>query len=86
MAISVISDLTVAAAAVGVRFTSLMVYVLLNDGREIGVPLSRLPWLAKATPEQRSRWSLEPQGYAVWWEELDDGIEVAHLLNERVFA
>lgn len=58
-----------------------MLYIILRDGREIGVPLARFPWLAQASPEQRARWSIEPHGYAVWWEELDDGIEVTHLLN-----
>jgi hypothetical protein len=72
--------------ATGVRFTESMVYVVLNDGREIGVPLSRLPWLANATPEQRAGWSIEPHGYAVWWDDLDDGIEVCHLLDTGRFA
>lgn len=58
--------------------------VALSDGREIVLPLSRykwLAWLAQATPEQRARWSLEPDGYAIYWEELDDGIEIEHLLT-----
>ena len=38
-------------------------------------------WLAKATPEQRDNWSIEPGGFAVYWEDLDDGIEIMHLLN-----
>jgi len=73
-------------AAAGVRFTESMVYVVLTDGREIGVPLARLPWLARATPEQRAAWSIEPYGYAVWWEGLDDGIEVSHLLGTGKFG
>ncbi len=72
-------------AAVGVRFTEAMVYVALSDGREIGLPMSLpwLAWLAQATPEQRARWSLEPRGFAVYWEELDNGIEVAPLLTSQ---
>jgi len=44
-----------------------------------GLPLSLpwLAWLAQATPEQRAHWSLEPRGFAVYWEELDNGIEIA---------
>ena len=70
-------------AAVGVRFTEAMVYLALSDGREIGLPLSLpwLAWLAQAAPEQRAHWSLEPRGFAVYWEELDNGIEVAPLLT-----
>lgn len=70
--------------ASGVRFAGNTLYVSLNDGREIGVPIDRiewLNWLAKATPEQRAKWSMEPGGFAIYWEELDDGIEVCHLLG-----
>jgi hypothetical protein len=67
-----------------VRFATDMLYVVLSDGREIGLPLHRidwLAWLAKATPEQRERWSIEPGGGAVYWDDLDDGIEVEHILE-----
>ena len=69
------------ASAVDVKFVQDKVVVELEDHREIGVPLSRFPFLEKATPEQRGRWSLEPRGFAIYWPDLDDGIEVAHLLS-----
>jgi hypothetical protein len=75
--------------AVGARFSGNMLYVVLSDGREVGLPVDRidwLNWLARATPEQRERWSLEPDGYAVYWEELDDGIEVQHILEAQPIA
>ena len=75
--------------ATGVRFVGDVLYVSLSDGREISVPLDRvewLGWLAKATPEQRSRWSTEPGGFAIYWEELDDGVEVCHLLGMQPLA
>ncbi len=31
------------------------------------------------TPEQRADWTIEPDVYAIYWDELDDGIEVEHL-------
>lgn len=68
-------------SARGVRFTDRMLYIELVDGREIGVPLSRFPWLQRATPSQRRKWHIEPQGFAVYWDGLDDGIEVEHLLE-----
>jgi hypothetical protein len=40
-----------------------------------------LKWLGKATPKQRANWSLEPGGYAIFRPDLDDGIEVCHLLT-----
>jgi hypothetical protein len=71
-------------SATKVRFQGSMLYVSLSDGREISLPMDRiewLAWLAAATPEQRTNWSLEPGGYAIYWEDLDDGIEVCHLLT-----
>lgn len=76
-------------AAVGVRFDGDRLFVELSDGREIGVPFARWPslaWLARATPEQRGRWRIEPGGWAVYWDELDDGLEVEHLLMPRPIA
>ena len=67
--------------AKNVRFTDSMLYVALSDGREIGVPLSRFPWLVNATAVQRNKWRIEPHGFAVYWDDLDDGIEVDHLME-----
>ena len=67
--------------AVGVRFTEEMVYIALSDGREIGVPLAHHAFLAHATKDQLSHWQIEPRGFAVYWPELDDGLEVIHLLS-----
>ena len=55
----------------------------LSDGREVGVPLSLpwLEWLANASPEQKGKWTLEPDGFAIYWDDLDDGVEIAHLLS-----
>ncbi len=74
--------------ATAVRFTDSMVYVSLSDGREVGLPLDHpdLAWLAEGTPDQRAKWSIEPGGFAVYWEELDDGIEVSHLLVARALV
>jgi len=55
-----------------------------SDGREVSLPIDQLEWLqwlAKATPEQRARWTIEPGGYAIYWENLDDGIELEHVLS-----
>ncbi|HKZ70539.1 MAG TPA: DUF2442 domain-containing protein, partial [Anaerolineales bacterium] len=51
-------------AATSARVTEMMLYVALSDGREVGVPLShqRLRWLKEATPEQRNRWEILPDG------------------------
>lgn len=69
--------------ATTVHFVGNTLCVGLSDGRDIRVPMERvewLCWLAQATQEQRAKWSIEPSGFAVYWEELDDGVEVARLL------
>jgi hypothetical protein len=76
-------------SATHVRFEGDILYVSLSDGREVGLPIQQivwLAWLAAATPEQRANWSLEPGGYAVYWENLDDGIEVCHILDVQPLA
>lgn len=67
-----------------VRFEDDVLRITLSNEREIRVPLNETPWLswlARATPEQRANWSLEPNGFAVYWEDLDDGVEICHLLS-----
>jgi len=69
--------------ATDVRFNDKILCVSLSDGREVRLPIERiewLHWLAKATPEQRKKWSIEPGGFAIYWDDLDDGVEVCHLL------
>lgn len=76
-------------AATSARIENEVLYVSLADGREISVPLARvewLQWLRRATPEQQVRWSLEPGGYAIYWDDLDDGVEVEHLLSTQALA
>ena len=67
-----------------VRFEESLLHVDLTDGRVITLPIEQVPWLrwlADASPEERENWSIEPGGYAVYWETLDDGFEIAHALN-----
>ena len=75
--------------AKGVRFTGSVLRVFLSDGREIRLQLDEvtwLGWLAKATLKQRVNWTLEPGGYAIYWPDLDDGIEVCHVLDLQAIA
>lgn len=70
-------------ALTDVQFEGDVLHIQLSDERRVSLPIDKirwLDWLATATPEQRAGWSIEPGGYAVYWEELDDGFEVAHLL------
>ena len=38
--------------------------------------------LKQATEEQQQDFSIESDGYGIWWEELDDGIALHHLLQQ----
>lgn len=72
-----------------VQFEDDTLHVQLSDGRRVSLPLNAagwLGWLAAASPEQRAGWTIEPGGYVVYWEELDDGFEVAHLLALQPFS
>ena len=83
------SKITQQVRARDVRFVGNVLYVSLSDGREVSMPIDQaewLDWLAKATPEQRAKWSIEPTGFAIYWEDLDDGIEVCHLLDMQPLA
>ncbi len=77
------------ARATGVRFIGDTLQIALSDGREINLPYKKvgwLKWLAKATVEQRSHWTIEPGGFAVYWSDLDDGVEICHLLATQEIA
>lgn len=65
-----------------VWFTEDMLYVLLRDGREIGVPLLWFPRLRKANKEQLNDWRLIGNGIGIRWESLDEDISVSALLQE----
>lgn len=81
---TLINEVAEQVRAIDVCFVGTILYINLSDDREISIPIDRVPWLdwlRKATPEQRANWSIEPGGFAIYWEDLDDGIEVCHLLG-----
>ena len=83
--VDVFEDTADETRAVSARVSGETLCVTLSDGREISYPLSSrwMQWLAKAAPEQRANWQIEPGGWAIYWPGLDDGIEVAHLLSMK---
>jgi hypothetical protein len=58
-----------------------MLYVLLLDGREIGVPLIWFPKLRQANKKQLENWRFIGKGIGIHWEELDEDLSVSALLN-----
>ncbi len=69
-------------AAHGVRFDGSMVYFVLTDGREIGMPIDWSDRLSQATPEQRAHWRLLGGGVGVHWPDVDEDISILVLLGQ----
>ena len=67
--------------ATGVRFDDDQMWVELDDGRTLGVPLVWFPRLLRGTPEKRAKVSISASG--LHWEELDEDISIAGLLAGR---
>jgi hypothetical protein len=60
-----------------------MVFLELTDGRIIGFPANRFQRLRDASPEQLAKVTLELNGYAMRWEELDEDITVPGIVAGR---
>ena len=67
--------------AVELWFTDDMLYVRLDDGREVGTPLERFPKLRNATDQQRNNWRFIGKGVGIHWEELDEDLSVRGLIR-----
>jgi hypothetical protein len=68
------------ALASKVWFSKDMLFVHLQDGREIGVPLLWFPRLRKASEEQLNQWRLIGNGVGIHWESIDEDISISALL------
>ena len=68
------------ADAVDVAFTEDELVVTLADGRSVSAPLEWFPRLLRATPAQRSNWSLIGRGVGIYWADVDEDISVRSLL------
>ena len=67
--------------ALGVRFDDAQMWVDLDDGRTIGVPLAWYPRLLHGSPAARAAVEISPSG--LHWEELDEDISIAGILAGR---
>jgi hypothetical protein len=66
-----------------VWFNDDMLFVLLTDGREIGVPILWFPKLRKASSEQLNNYRLIGKGIGIHWDELDEDISVEGMLTGK---
>jgi len=68
-------------SATDVSFDETTMWIALDDGRSLGVPLAWFPRLLAATPEQRS--AVEISSMGLHWDELDEDISIEGLIAGR---
>lgn len=76
-----ISTINKSKIAIAVSFTKYKMIVLLEDGRELSIPLEWFPRLRSATMEQLKDWRFIGNGAGIHWDEIDEDISVEGLLN-----
>ena len=72
------------AQAVGIVIGTEVFTVCLSDGRQISVPYYCFPRLDAATPQQRGHFEVLAGGRMLHWPEIDEDIEVAHVVAGRM--
>ena len=70
--------------ATGVELSETMLKVVLDDGRELSVPIEWFPRLRDATSKQRANWRFIGRGEGIHWSDVDEDISVAGLLRGRI--
>ncbi|HEX6981562.1 MAG TPA: DUF2442 domain-containing protein [Balneolaceae bacterium] len=69
------------AKAINVWFRDQKLFVRIEDGREIAVPLEWFPKLRDAKPEDLNNWIFIGNGIGIHWESLDEDLSVDGLLH-----
>ncbi len=67
--------------ATDVWFSGEMLFVRLDDGREIGTPLEWFPKLRDASESDRNDWRFIGKGIGIHWEKIDEDISINGLLK-----
>lgn len=52
------------------------IWVLLEDGRELSVPITWFPRLSKATIQELNNFRIIGKGSGIHWEELDEDLSI----------
>jgi len=83
LAINGMNTLTInkSVDATDVWFADTKMFVRLDDGREIAVPIDWFPRLRDASDEQRNKWRFIGGGEGIHWEDIDEDILVEGLLH-----
>ncbi|MCB1201061.1 MAG: DUF2442 domain-containing protein [Leptospiraceae bacterium] len=75
------NTLTVEAKATKVWFDDDNLWIQFADGRQLSTPLVYFPRLLNANPKQRDKYEISGGGTGLHWDELDEDISVAGLLQ-----
>jgi hypothetical protein len=67
--------------AISISFTTEKMLLLLEDGRELAVPLEWFPRLRDADTTALNNWRLIGNGEGIHWPDLDEDILVEKLLE-----
>ena len=78
MSLSVISK---SKKAINIVFETSKMIVILEDGRELSIPLEWFPRLREATIEQLNKWRFIGNGEGLHWESIDEDILIGNLLE-----
>jgi hypothetical protein len=73
--------MTILARAISVDFDEDQMWVRLEDGRTIGVPLAWYPRLLHGADEARRQVVISPSG--LHWDALDEDVSIAGILAGR---
>lgn len=73
-------DAVKGASATRVRVSDDALSMELIDGRTLTVPIVWFPRLSYATADERSNFEIIGDGEGIHWPDLDEDIEIAHLL------
>ena len=72
---------SISPRALGVSFDDDQMWVRLEDGRTLGIPLAWFPRLLHGSVAAREAVSISPTG--LHWDELDEDISIAGLIAGR---
>ena len=67
--------------ATSVWFSKDMIFVRLDDGREIGTPLEWYPKLRDASKRDLENWRFIGNGIGIHWESIDEDLSIKGLLS-----
>ncbi|WP_118193439.1 DUF2442 domain-containing protein [Albibacterium indicum] len=76
------STLTISKSrkAIDLSFTEDKMIFLLEDGRELSIPLEWFPKLRSATIKQLKQWRFIGDGEGIHWSEIDEDVSIENLL------